>query len=927
MRGIAVAGRPGALGAVTAVFAFLLALLAPALAEAKPSSTPFSLEPGSFRVVPSTPAAGAHPDLTVSFGFARDEADQRPFNDVRNVFIDLPAGFAGSPAAVPTCSIAQLHIEGFGQDCPPASQVGTVSAEFVFGGDSDPELGKFTLPLYNMEGSGPDSPGMLGFKAVFFSQLVPLTIRPGDNGLSVRFRDIPLAVEPSRVSLTIWGVPAASVHDLKRGQECPPEGLISGEENCSGGGNPAGVPERPFLDSPTRCGPAVARIEVNSWEEPDSWSRAEAEAGPIVGCEAVPFAPSVEVGTTSAAAESPTGLDLELAIPQSRDGAESITSSSLAGVAVALPDGLSINPARSPGVCSRQEFERETVVSPAGGGCPAASLLGTVEIETPLIGETALGSIYMAEPSDGRLGSRFGIYLVARAPASGVLVRLAGRLLPDSDTGRLRLVFDEIPQLPLSRLAVHFPQGEDALLVTPASCGRHAVETTLTPSSDPTAPRRETDYVEIRTGPRGAPCPAGDLRPALAVHVQRPAAGAFSPFHLSLRREDGEAQISRLSFRLPPGFAANLAAVVPCGDAALAAAAERAGSDERTDPSCPPASAVGRTVVGVGVGSQPASMRGSLYLAGSYRGAPLSLAAVVPATLGPFDLGTVVVREAVRVSRRSGEVIVGSPRSEPLPRRVGGIPLRLRELNAYLDRPRFLRNPTACAPLSVRGTVTGSTGFAVGAETTTELSAGFQATGCDKLRFGPRLRLRLGGGVNRNGHPGLRVALASRRGESGLAAAEIQLPHTQLVDLAGIRGICTPERLRERRCPADSVYGQAKAVTPFLAEPLQGPVHLRSTKAGLPGLVATLRSRRIEFDLTARLEAARGGLRIALEGVPDLPVSKLVLSMRGGRDGFLANSVDLCAERSRASARLRAHNGEQVDLRPRLLPACRSRER
>jgi hypothetical protein len=900
----------------------LLLLLAPTPATAKPSSTPFSIEPGSFKVTPSTIKAGAHPDLTVAFAFPRSE-DDKPHNDVKSTFIELPPGIAGSPAAVPNCTTAQLLSEGFSSECPLDSQLGTVSVDFTIGGA---ELGRFTLPLYNMVGAGPDTPAVLGFRVLVFSQLLPMSIRTSDGGLSVRVQNIPLAAEPSRVSLTIWGVPASPIHDPQRGQECLPEDLLEGEEVCSGGGNPAGVSPRPFLDNPTHCGPAPARMEAVSWEEPESWSKAEAEAGPIVECEAVPFEPTVEVKTSTQAAESPTGLDLTLLVPQDRSAADSITSSSLASVSIALPDGLAINPGRVPGVCSREEFERETPVPPQSGGCPAVSQLGTTTVETPLLDEAASGSVYMAKPFDNPLGARFGVYVVARASASGGFLRLAGRLSPDPVTGQLRLSFDQIPQLPLSRLALHLPAGDGSLLVTPPSCGSHAAVAELTPSSAPGAPRQRIDQVEISSGPWGAPCPQTmRLQPSLSVGLPNPSAGAFSPLHLHLRREDGEAQISSFTLRLPPGLAANLATVRPCSNAALAVAAVKTGAEERTDPSCPAGSAIGHALVGVGVGAQLARAKGTVYLAGRHRGAAFSLAVVVPATLGAFDLGTVVVREALRLSRRTGEIVVASPRPDPIPRLVSGLPMSLRELDVHLDRPGFLRNPTRCKPLILQGTVSGTSGFVGGPEESSPLRTGLRATDCGKLRFAPRLRLHMLGGVHRNGHPGLRIALAARRDEAGLAAAEIQLPHTQLLDLGHVRGICTPQQLRTRRCPRDSAYGFAKAVTPFLVEPLKGPVYLRSTKDGLPILVAALHNRQLDFDLEARLETVRGGIRIAPQDVPDLPLSKLVLKMSGGAAGLLVNSVDLCSARRRAIANLTAQNGKQLALRPRLLAACQER--
>jgi hypothetical protein len=931
-----VSGRPArAISAAerrlrVAVLPLLLAVasLFPALATAKPSSTPFSIEPGSFEVTPSSSRAGAHADLTIAFAFGH-AADGRPFNDLKDTVVRLPAGFAGALSAVPTCTDAQLIViqeEELKPQCPAASQIGTVTVDFTF---ALAEPARMTLPLFNMAPTGPNASAELGFKALVFSQLVPLSIRPGSGGLIVGLPDVPLFAEPSRISITIWGVPASPSHDAQRGQECLPSGLVSGEESCAGGGNPANVPVRPFLDNPTRCGAARATMEADSWEEPESWSEAEAEVGPIAECELVPFEPSIEVRPTSDAAESPAGLDLSILEPQNKDDPEATASSSLAAASLTLPEGLSIDPAAISGVglCTPEELERETSAPAGAGGCPPAAKLGSAEIETPLLEEPALGSIYMAKPFDGSPGSLPGLYVVARVPGVGGSIELTARLLPDRSNGRLRVSFDEVPQLPLSRLALHLGQGRSGLLATPATCGPYAAEAELTPSSDPVAPRHEAGSFRIRRGASGGSCPGGGgppFHPSLSAGSQKATAGAFSPFRLHLAREDGEAPFGGLSLRLPPGLVANLASVAVCPEAALASASAETGAEERADPSCPAASEVGHTRVGMGVGSQLASVRGSVYLAGPYAGAPLSLAAVTPALLGPLDLGTVVVREGLRVSPRTGEIVVGSVGSDPIPRLVDGLPLHLRELNVFLDRRRFVRNPTGCKPLPIQGTATaaetGSSGSL--ASPPVALSVPYRVAACGRLRFAPRLRLRLFGGVHRNGNPGLRFVLASRRGESGLAAAAIDLPHTELLDAGHIHGICTSRRFAARRCPGDSIYGFAKASTPFLSEPLKGHLYLRSTKRGLPSLAAALHSRELDFDFVARLEARGGSLRIAPEGVPDLPISKLVLATRGGRGGILVNSVDLCAAPRRAMARLTARDGRRLDSSPRLIASC-----
>jgi hypothetical protein len=918
-RAIPAAGRR-AVPALLPILLFL-ASLSPATATAKPSSTPFSIEPGSFEVTPSTHTAGSHPDLTIAFGFAHS-ADERPFNDVKDTVIDLPPGFAGAPSAVPVCSDAQLLAEGLAPSCPLDSQLGTITASFSFPGTTD--QAKMTLPLFNMEPSGPSTAAELGFRTFLFSQLIPMSIRLGDGGLTVSVPDIPLFAEPRSVSIAIWGTPASPDHDAQRGRECVPVELLAGEESCSGGGEPATAAIRPFLDNPTRCGPATARIEADSWEEPESWSEAEAEAGPIAECEQVPFAPTVTVKPTSDAAESRTGLDLSIFEPQGSDP-EAPVSSSLDGAAVTLPEGLTVDPAAAATLGACTPVELEHALKGTDGGCPPDSKIGSAEIEAPLLEEAATGSVYLAKPFDNSLGSLFAFYLLAKLPGADGVVKLAGRLQPDPQSGLLRIALDEIPQLPLSRVALRLPAGADSLLATPASCGTYAAQAELTPSSSPTTPWQGSSSFEIDHGSDGGSCPpAGGLpfSPSFAAAPSRTRAGAFTALDLRLVREPGEAPFAGVSLGLPAGMAANLGAVAPCPEAALATIANRSGAEERAEPSCPGESEIGHVSLSAGAGSQLARLGGRAFLAGPYGGAARSVMLVIPALLGPFDLGTVAVRDELRVDPRTGEVTIGSPGSDSLPRLLDGIPLRLRELDVSLDRRRFLRNPTSCRPQSLLATMT-TTGADLGAgRSSATLSVPFRATGCHRLGFAPRPRLRLLGALHRNGHPGLRLVLASGRGEAGLAGAAIELPSTELLDSGHIHDVCTRARFAAGRCPASSAYGFARASTPFLAEPLEGHVYLRATRHGLPSLAAALSSREISLDFVARLKAGDNGLRIAPESIPDLPASKLMLEIDGGRRGLLVNSTDLCTSPAHARARFSAQNGRHRKLTMPLQVSC-----
>jgi hypothetical protein len=65
-----------------------------------------------------------------------------------------------------------------------------------------------------------------------------------------------------------------------------------------------------------------------------------------------------------------------------------------------------------------------------------------------------------------------------------------------------------------------------------------------------------------------------------------------------------------------------------------------------------------------------------------------------------------------------------------------------------------------------------------------------------------------------------------------------------------------------------------------------------------------------------------GGIRTTFEGIPDAPVSKFVLELKGGKKGILVNSTDLCKGTHRASAKLSAQNGRFIRLKPKLEARC-----
>ena len=291
-------------------------------------------------------------------------------------------------------------------------------------------------------------------------------------------------------------------------------------------------------------------------------------------------------------------------------------------------------------------------------------------------------------------------------------------------------------------------------------------------------------------------------------------------------------------------------------------------------------------------------MSGKAYLAGPYKGAPLSLLAVIPAVSGPYDLGNVAVRAAIEVDPTTAQVTAVS---DPLPQIIEGIPLRTRSILINLDRPDFALNPTNCDAFSVRARIAGSEGATV------EPAAHFQVANCGTLPFSPKLALQFAGGTRRAKDPALHATLSADPGEANIARVVVVLPHSEFLDNAHIKGPCTAVQFAAEDCPAGSVIGHAIAESPLLEKPLEGPVLIRSSVHRLPDLVIALRGQ-VRVDLAAQVSSVHERLRASFKALPDVPISRVRLDLKGGKRGLLENSENLCKEPQRARVRLVGQN-------------------
>jgi hypothetical protein len=863
----------------------------------------------------------------------------------RNLRFPLPAGLVGNATVAPRCTmtdfLAHPPAQIFLNSCPDESAIGVASLTIVA-----PESLGFTreaVPVFNLPPANGE-PARFGIFPGGDPVVIDTALDPEDHyRIVASVSNVTQLAEFLGSSLSLWGTPGDPRHDSSRGWGC-----TFRFENPPPCARPGGLGEKAFLRQPVNCDtPQAFSMEVEPWNAPaGSIVKSASFTGePLLGCNKVPFDPKILASPTSKAAENPSGLHFELTMPNSGlDKSEAIAEGQPKKAEVTLPEGMTVNPSAAEGlaVCSPDDYARERFNSKPGEGCPEASKVGNVSVKTPLIEETIDGALYIATPYENPFNSLFGLYIVAKAPGSGVLVKLPLGVSPDPDTGRLVATVKDAPQTPFESFELNFREGARSLLITPPACGTYTTTAKFTPWSaqDPDNPApseviTRTASFEIQRGVDGGACPPGGI-PPFHPHFEAGAinndAGAFSPFDMRVTRQDGEQDMTKFSAILPPGELGSLAGVGKCPDSAIAKAKSRTGQngghEELADPSCPANSLIGHTVAGAGVGNSLTYVNGSVYLGGPYHGDPLSVIAITPGVAGPFDAGTIVVQEALTLNPKTAEVEVDGAASDPIPHIIKGIVLKLRDLRVYVDRPHFTLNPTSCEEEKARSVLFGSylNVLDPSDDKPVDLSTRYQAANCLNLGFKPKLKLKLKGGTRRGGHPALKAIYTPRKGDANIKGLTVRLPRSAFLDQAHIKTICTRVQFAAGAgngadCPKASRYGFIKAWTPLLDEPLEGPVFLRSSNHKLPDLIFALHAI-VNIEVDVRIDSSHGGIRATLEDAPDAPLSKVVLHMQGAKKGLIVNSKNLCGSKNRANVLATGHNGKQFHTHPLMKAQC-----
>lgn len=903
--------------------------------------TPFSTAPAGFGLVPGSVVAGAfdgaapggaparqagsHPfelrvDFAANLTLRSDPATggtlfTEPDGHLRTLVTALPPGLVGNPQAVPQCDPAQLNDGGpdnFGS-CPAATQVGTADLVLQEGTALHPVNGTTSVPVFNMA-PPPGAIAQLAVSLLGNPAFVTISLDPANHDavLATLHETTELALLRS-ARLTLWGVPGDPAHDPLR------------VDPASGYGAAVGPPYRPFLTLPSHCGDAGAiGLSAASWQDPASFT------APQTGGDLQPvrcadprfaFAPALSVQPESHTPSTPTGLDVEVAVPQQNDAVgdatqlyaasgdeAAIATPPLRDATVTLPAGMAISPSSANGLtaCTQAQIALGSAAAPA---CPDASKIGSAELQTPLLAQPVPGSIYLAAQSDNPFGSLLALYVVLRDDQRGIAIKLPGQVAPDPLTGQLTTTFADNPQLPFSRLRLRFFDGPRAALVTPPACGRYQSTSTLTSWNEELRSVHPSDAFAIDAG-----CAPRGFAPTFAAGTTDPRAGRDTTFVTRVVRGDGDQELGALGVSLPPGLIGRIASTVLCPDAAA-----NAGT-------CTDASLIGSAIVAAGPGPEPFFVSaGKVFVTGPYAGAPFGLAIVVHAQAGPLDLGNVVVRAQIRVDRRTAALRIVT---DPLPQILQGIPLELRVAEVTVDRPGFVRNPTNCAPASIAARISSAQGAVANA------GVPFRAVECAALPFAPRLSLTVG--ARRHTARGATTPLTARlrmsAGQANLRAVSVTLPATLNARLGVLNRACSLAAFEAGRCGSGARAGSAVAVTPLLRDPLRGPAYfVKVPHRALPDLVVALRGQ-VAVDLFGKVSVI-GSRRLAtqFDTIPDVPVSLFSLKLVAGANAPLGTVANLCSAASRrAQARVgfRAQSGKRTAVRQRLrVSGCPARSR
>jgi hypothetical protein len=899
-----------------------------------------------------------HGEITPTpFGTLLPIKEPIPDRKMKTLRVDLPPGLTVNPNATPKCPLAAFEAEKevSGEmkhipQCPENTIVGrdevtlVVTTENAVPAPPPAPSGTFLPKGFVL----PPNPG-LGTKIPVYN-IEPKEGEPALFGFVVGFEH-PIFLETE----VAWQSDFHQSFTIHEPEPEPPfvplkNRLVNfGRDAGNVGADKSG--NGTFITNPTTCfDPNQFPHLYSTWLRAESWgnqnptfptgstaveAKVEDSSGNLIqqtGCDTVPFEPSIDMEAGTAQVDSPAAPTVNVKLPfdPAKEGGEGQSQSYVRKAEVTLPPYMGLNPSAAQGLVACTDAQFRKGVRDYNNACPAESKVGTATVESPPIERPLVGDVYVGtqNSSDSQSGEMFRILVEAKEPKEGVAARLIGHVKADPNTGQLTAVFDEqqklemtgsesdlpsgLPQVPFTSVKLHMDGGAKAVLTSPPVCSSESTSK-LEPYARPGTNAEPKSTVTLTQDPTGGDCPKsmGDRKftPTYNAKTDSTKAGAYSPFHVLITKKNGEQELKVVDVTLPKGLTGKLAGIPYCPDDAIAVAAGKSGKAEEASASCPAASQIGTATTNSGTGT-PLKLGGKVYLAGPYKGAALSLVTITPAVAGPFDLGTVVVRVALNVEPETAQIHAVS---DVIPDVFGGVKLDLRSINLDIDRSKFMINPTNCAAQATTGAINGGGADPTNPATFSSYAVNdpFQATECNKLGFKPKLKVILYGPTKRAKNPRLKAVLNAKKGQANVLRTALTMPHSLFLDQGHIGTVCTRPQLASHTCPKKSVYGTAEAKSPLLDRKLKGKVFLVSSNHELPDLLVDLRGQ-VEIYLRGVISSKHGGLKTVFNKVPDVPVSRFALKMKGGKKSLLVNSTNTCAKPQRAKLNIKGQNGKKV---------------
>jgi hypothetical protein len=307
---------------------------------------------------------------------------------------------------------------------------------------------------------------------------------------------------------------------------------------------------------------------------------------------------------------------------------------------------------------------------------------------------------------------------------------------------------------------------------------------------------------------------------------------------------------------------------------------------------------------------------GEIYLAGPYGGDPFSLISVTSAVVGPFDLGTVVIRFGLRIDPHTAQVSVDPSASETIPTILQGIVTHVRDIRVFIDRPNFTLNPTSCDPMAISSTLSSDL------HQSASVSSRFQASNCQALKFAPKFSVSTSAKSSKANGASLTTKLSyppnSLGSYANIARVKVQLPKELPSRLTTLQKACTSAQFEANPagCPPASFIGHATVHTQLLPVPLSGPaIFVSHGGEAFPSLQILLQGDGVTIELIGTTLIRNAITSTTFRSTPDAPFESFALTLPQGRYSALAANTNLCAKKLTMPTEFTAQNGALVKQR------------